>query len=170
MCLSVTSNTWICRSSAHSHRICLLSTPGQNQLAHVQGNCTEPPSEALLSRAGLLPGSGGAASALPLRSLKPGQCLLLTDSSTLYARQGRLWLHNIYIRLRTTDRTRAADFDPALVSVTDAPMGQLYMTNVTLQGSATSPSTGMYITSAAYAGGAVLSFPPSGYCTRQQCT
>lgn len=88
-----------------------------------------------------------------MRPLKPGQCLLLTDANVMYARNGRLWLNNVYIRLRMTERARSTGSAPALVSVTDAPSGRLYMTNVTLQGSSTFPSTGLYITSAAYIAG-----------------
>eukprot|EP00892_Ulva_mutabilis_P005951 jgi/Ulvmu1/3728/UM173_0001.1 len=116
----------------------------------IQGNCTQPPPEALLARAGLLPDSPDAAIAAKMRPLKPGQCLLLSDANVLYARNGRLWLSNVYIRMRTTERTRTAALHPSLISVTDAPSGRLYMTNVTLQGSSNFPSTGLYITSAAY--------------------
>lgn len=119
----------------------------------VQGNCTEPPSQALLSRAGLAPGPGETSTAVPLIPLKPGQCLLLTDSSALYVRQGPLWVDNIYFRLRTTERTLSAEFEPALVSVTDGPTGQVYLTNVTLQGSNSAASTGLYVSSSAYSAG-----------------
>lgn len=94
-----------------------------------------------------------------MRPLKPGQCLLLTDASAMYVRNGNFWLNNVYIRLRTTDRTRSAEFHPALVSVTDAPIGRLYMTNVTLQGSSIQASTGLYIASGAYIAGAHLTSP-----------
>jgi hypothetical protein len=68
----------------------------------------------------------------PLQPLQPGQCVIVTDMDLLQVHNGPLWLDNLYVRLRRSDR------DDAPVLVETDYQGQAYLTNVTLQGDGTS--------------------------------
>lgn len=65
--------------------------------------------------------------------MRPSQCLIVTDIDLVTVKHRSVWLDNLYFRLRRTDQSRT----PLLVTV-DAP-GELYLTNVTMQGDSVGP-------------------------------
>lgn len=86
----------------------------------LQGNCTDLPAPTHGSL-GLL------ASSAPLRSLKPHQCVILSDNSPFQVSFADLWIENVYVRMVTPS---SGALDPLLT----AERSSVWMTNVTLQG------------------------------------
>ena len=68
-----------------------------------------------------------------LAPIKPSQCLIVTDIDLLTVRHRSVWLDNLYLRLRRSERS------PTPLLVTVDPPGELYMTNVTMQGDSVGP-------------------------------
>ena len=91
-------------------------------------------------------------------SLGPRQCLLLADTDLLYVGGTKLWLDGLYVRL-TTPRD---DVFFRFIEVGET-IGELWMTNVTLQGNGDGAldcyTCGLDLwSSAVYAEGAIYSY------------
>ena len=90
---------------------------------------------------------------VPLVPRKPGQCVLLADNDLLTLGPGRLWVHNLYIRHKATQR----DLSVSLMYTRSDMGGQLWMTGCTLQGTGSYDSTfgadGLWMHSQAYVEG-----------------
>lgn len=84
----------------------------------MQGNCSGAPD-----------GDAFQLSGKPLLQLAEGQCLLVADDDALEVMHGRVWLDNLYLRVKRTSRNSR----PALLSVA-ALGGQLWLTRSVLQG------------------------------------
>lgn len=124
-----------CRERLHLH--CQIGNRG------MQGNCTdakEPQFEV-----------EGA----PLVPRKPGQCVILADTDLLTPGAGRLWVHNLYIRHKASQRGDHV----MLMFIAKNMYGQLWMTSCTLQGTGqyvgTAGAYGLYTHGQAYVEGAV---------------
>jgi hypothetical protein len=85
---------------------------------HVQGNCTSDP----------IPVNLGLSGPSDLVSRTFQQCVLVTDVRFLRTEQS-LWLDNLYIRFKTTIRTRLCSLVDCFGSAC-----KLWLTSVTLQG------------------------------------
>lgn len=85
----------------------------------------------------------------PLVPLKPGQCVLVADTELFTLGTGRLWLHNLYLRQKPSQR----DSLTSLAYTAHDMTGQLWMTACTLQG------TGLYDSSEAGCDGLYVSRP-----------
>lgn len=89
----------------------------------MQGNC-----EGVASPLPVLNANDG-----PLRDLLPRQCLLLVDADLLEVDDSKLWLDGLYVRLTSP---RGEDGFAELIYI--QPSGELWMTDVTLQGNGNS--------------------------------
>ena len=93
---------------------------------------------------------------VPLRSVLPGQCLLLADHNLMDV-PGSLWLDGLYVRLTSP---RGVIY-LSLISSMSGTETQLWMTGVTLQGNGDGVFDcwvcGMLVTGSLHANGAVLS-------------
>lgn len=88
----------------------------------VQGNCTNAPPLAFENLDGVLN--------IPLRDMKPGQCLILLSAGFIHLAQD-MWLDNLYLRLHKSAPDTTAS---SMNSLVDAEKAGLWMTNVTMQG------------------------------------
>jgi hypothetical protein len=88
----------------------------------------------------------------PLKPLRSGQCLLVTDGDLFNIAAGSIWLDSLYIRLKSTER----DAYPSLVNVEE--LGLVWMTGVTMQGDGESECRGLNIRTSAFIGGAKSSW------------
>lgn len=90
----------------------------------IQGRCDLEPKSSL---------AAPLSDVAELAPFKPSQCLVVTDLDLMTVKHRSAWLDNLYIRLRRSDRSST----PLLVTV--AAPGELYLTNVTLQGDSVGP-------------------------------
>lgn len=99
---------------------------------------------------------------VPLAPRKPGQCVLVADAELFTLGTGRLWLHNLYLRHKASQRD---DFT-SLAFTGEDKTGQLWMTTCTLQGTGLYDSVdtgcnGLYVFAPAYAEGMPSHSPAS---------
>lgn len=73
--------------------------------------------------------ASGLSGEVPLESLKPSQCLLITDS-ILGSVNRNTWLDNLYIRYHRTDRSTGGD----VVMECASESCNVWLTNMTFQG------------------------------------
>ena len=93
----------------------------------MQGNCGD-----------MHPNFTPAPGTAPLRSLLPGQCLLLADNTLLNV-VGSTWLHGLYVRLTILETGEfnsliLGEPDPTAFTQNSVTGPRLWMTEVTLQG------------------------------------
>lgn len=116
----------------------------------MQGNCTDAPSQKILS----------AISGADLVPLAPGQCLVLLSGGVgLAAQPSSLWLHNLYLRFTESNSTSSSDGGAVILTLTG---GSTWCEQVTLQGDGTSAVRGASVlgpaASASESGDASVSF------------
>ena len=114
----------------------------------MQGNCSEEPVSQEVS-------------GVPLVSLTPGQCLLVTDKSLFYLGAGRLWMHNLYLRHTAT---QVGYSTVNLVGQANTKVeAQLWMTSCTLQGHGQYEggfgASGLHLSSKVYVEGPLFATP-----------
>lgn len=97
---------------------------------YLQGNCSEDTTQ------------NSKIKDIKSAQLKPGQCVLVTSSSTFNVATN-FWLDNIYIMQRPGKTPAQKDFVPAMVIVSDA--GKLWATDVTVEGDRVNSQEGMRI-------------------------
>lgn len=96
----------------------------------MQGNCSEPPTEAFMEVFGTVPTP---------RQLLPRQCVMLGNSRPFRIEGSSVWIDNVYLRAK-----RSEFFEQWMVEQTS----KLWMTNVTVQ--ANGPNTGEEPTAAEF--------------------
>ena len=89
----------------------------------MQGNCV-----------GEAPSANFPAEHVPLRTLLPGQCLLLADTAVMIVVNSSLWLDNVYIRLTERRDTGTVLSRQDQFLRVEGSGAELWMTNTTLQG------------------------------------
>lgn len=94
---------------------------------------------------------------LPVATLVPGQCIILTSGTALTVGPSRLWLSNLYLRYISGGRNRTSEVErngtgmktDSGEAAGDFPVllrqlgGDMWMTQVVLQGDGTSMVQGM---------------------------
>lgn len=70
----------------------------------MQGSCSTLPTDAVQANI----------TGVPLRSFNPDQCLIVTDADVFPVRSGRLWMHNVYIRVSSAPLTPARTLNRCL--------------------------------------------------------
>eukprot|EP00892_Ulva_mutabilis_P000483 jgi/Ulvmu1/10435/UM062_0032.1 len=104
------------------------------EVQSIRGRCDTPPLQSL---------SAPLSDVADLAPLKPAQCLIVTDIDLMTVQHRSVWLDNVYLRLRRSQRSAT----PLMVTVD--PPGELYMTNVTMQGDSVGPCQALVVRSPA---------------------
>lgn len=107
-----------------------LSSEPYSAAMRLQGNCPEQ-----AAKDSKIPDVKSA-------QLKPGQCVLITPSST-FSVETNFWLDNMYIMQRPGKEPLPTGAVPALVSVAD--QGKLWATDVTIEGDRVSSQSGLIV-------------------------
>lgn len=110
--------------------------PGVHAYHIVQGNCTADSAK------------NSKIADVQFARLKPGQCVLVTPTSTLNVAT-HFWLDNIYIMQRPGKTPQSNAFVPALITV--SAQGKLWATDVTVEGDRVNSQEGLRIEKAAQA-------------------
>lgn len=109
----------------------------------MQGRCSSLPDETLTDKI----------TGAPLLQLPSTMCLILADADVFPVSRGNLWLDNLYVRA-TTDASVAGPRDPAVEMMLVREQGQVWMSNVIMQGTGNDSNVAMDVLSHINAEGA----------------